>query len=152
MNIRNSKRWSTAGPEGYLAGIAGVCVAFALRYILHPVVEGHIPMLFFAINCIVIAFIYGFWPSFWMLLVSMPLAFYFFVEPINSFGPFIEKRDVFLFIVYSSLVGLTGIMFELLHRAKYNSALHVLVSETRYRLLVEADEDRRNAPPRIRAT
>jgi hypothetical protein len=32
-----------------------------------------------------------------------------------------------------------------LHRAKYKSALLVLVSDTRYRLLVEADEDRRLA-------
>jgi len=152
MKIRNSKRWSKAGPESYLAGIAGVCIAFALRYVLHPVLDDHIPMLFFAINCIVIAFIYGFWPSFWMLLLSMPIAFFFFVEPYNSFDPFIDKQDIFLFIVYSTLIGLTAAMFELLHRAQYKSALLVLVSETRYRLLVEADEDRRNAPKHIRET
>ena len=43
----------------------------------------------------------------------------------------------------SSATGQLFIMLELLHRAQYKSALLVLVSETRYRLLVEADEDRR---------
>ena len=153
MEIKNSIRWSKAGAECYLAGIAGVCIAFALRYALHPLLDGNLPMLFFAINCVVIAYFYGFWPSFWMLLASMPLAFYFFVEPYASFETFIDKEDVFLFIVYSSLVGLTAIMFELLHRAKYKSALLVLVSDTRYRLLVEADEDRRwLSPPASEST
>ena len=144
MKIRNCKRWQRPGPESYLAGIGGLCVAFALRYILHPVLDDDIPMLFFAVNCIVIAYIYGFWPSFSMLMLSIPLAFYFFVKPFNSFEP-MEKNDFFMFIVYSTLIGLTAVMFELLHREKYKSALLALVSDTRYRLLVEADEDRRNA-------
>ena len=145
MKIRNSRCWSKAGPERYLAGIAGVCIAFALRYVLHPVLHDDIPMLFFAINCIVIAFFYGFWPSFWMLVVSIPIAFYFFVEPFNTFDPGLDKTDVFTLVVYSTLVGLAAVMLELLHREKYKSALLVLVSDTRYRLLVEADEDRRVA-------
>lgn len=143
MNIRNSKRWSKAGPESYLVGFGGLCMAFVLRYMLHPVLDDHIPMLLFAVNCLVIAYFYGFWPSFWMLLLSMPIAFYFFVKPYGTFDQFLDKEDIFLFVGYSTLVGLTAIMLELLHRAQYKSALLVLVSETRYRLLVEADEDRR---------
>jgi K+-sensing histidine kinase KdpD len=143
MKIRNSKRWSRAGTESYLAGLCGLCVAFVLRYLLHPMLEDQLPMLFFAVNCFVIAYFYGFWPSFWMLLLGMPIAFYFFVKPYNSFDHFFERRDILIFIVYSTLVGLTGVMLELLHRAQYKSVLLALVSDTRYRLLVEADEDRR---------
>lgn len=145
MNIRNSRCWSKAGPERYLVGLGGVCVAFALRYVLHPILHDDLPMLFFAINCILIAYFYGFWPSFWMLVLSIPTAFYFFVEPFNTFDPIFDKADFMTVVVYSTLVGLAAVMLELLHRAKYKSALLVLVSDTRYRLLVEADEDRRLA-------
>ncbi len=112
---------------------------------MHPVLNEYIPLLFFAINCIVIAFFYGFWPSFWMLAVSIPIAFYFFVEPFAAFDPGLDKTDIFTLVVYATLVGLAAVMLELLHREKYKSALLVLVSDTRYRLLVEADEDRRIA-------
>lgn len=145
MKIQNAKYWSKAGPESYLVGFAGVCVAFALQFLLHPVLDDSLSMLFFAINCIVIAYLYGFWPSFWILLLSMPIAFYFFVEPFSSFDQFFDKTDIFIFVLYFSLVGLTAVMLELLHRAQYKAALLVLVSDTRYRLLVEADEDRRSA-------
>src|SRR4051812_22577825 len=145
MRIRNVKSWSKAGPMRYVAGFGGVCIAFALRYFLHPVLGPDLPMLPFAINCIVIAFFYGFWPSFWMLVVSTPIAFYFFVEPFGAFDPLLDKEEFLMLLVYATLVGITAIMLELLHREKYKSALLVLVSDTRYRLLVEADEDRRTA-------
>jgi len=46
-------------------------------------------------------------------------------------------------ILYCTLISLMAFMFELLRRAQYKSELIIRVSESRYRLLVEADEDRR---------
>ena len=153
MEIKNVKRWAEAGPKPYYMGLAGFFLAFALRYILHPVLENHLPMLFFAVNSIVIAYYYGFWPSFLILLFSFPTGFFFFVKPYNSFN-IIDERDVFISIVNFSLVSLAAYMLELLRREQYKSALLVRVSDTRYRLLVEADEDRRaiirkNESPRV---
>lgn len=142
MEIKNVKRWCKAGPEPYYVGFLGFFLAFVLRYFLHPLLGEHLPMVFFAVNCIVIAYYYGFWPSCLMLVLSIPTALYFFVVPYNSFGG-IDHRDVYLLIVNFALVGLAAFMLELLRREQYKSALLARVSDTRYRLLVEADEDRR---------
>jgi K+-sensing histidine kinase KdpD len=142
MEIKNAKRWATGGLEPYYAAFVGYILAFAVRYTLMQLFDDHLPMLFFAINCIVIAFLYGFWPSFLILLVSIPTALFFFVKPFNEFGGFSE-RDFFLLILYFTLISLMAFMFELLRRAQYKSELIARVSESRYRLLVEADEERR---------
>ena len=142
MEIKNVKRWAKAGSEPYFVGLAGFFLAFALRYILHPVLGSHLVMLFFAVNSIVIAYHYGFRPSFFMLLLSIPTALFFFVSPYNSFT-IIGESDIFILIVNFSLVGLAAYLIELLRREQYKSTLLVRVSDTRYRLLVEADEDRR---------
>lgn len=144
MQIKNLIRWSKAGPEPYLAGLGGFAIALAVRYLLQPWLDDHLPMLFFALNCIVIAYFYGFWPSILMLLLSIPSALFFFVKPFYSFG-ILSDTDLFIFVVYSTLIGLTACMFEALRREQYKSALLIRVSDTRYRLLVEADEDRRIA-------
>ncbi len=142
MEIKNAKRWAPAGAEPYYMAILGFILAFAVRYTLIPVVDDHLPMLFFAINCVIIAYLYGFWPSFFVLTISIPTALFFFVKPYNKFDGIVET-DLFIMIVYITLTVLTALMFELLHRSHYKAELLVRVSESRYRLLVEADEDRR---------
>ena len=142
MEIKNAKRWATGGLEPYYMALLGYILAFAVRNSATPFLDGHLPMLFFAINCIVIAFLYGFWPSFLILLLSIPTALFFFVKPFSTFSGFAEE-DLFLMILYFTLISLMAFMFELLRRAQYKSELIIRVSESRYRLLVEADEDRR---------
>jgi K+-sensing histidine kinase KdpD len=144
MEIKNVKRWSKGGAGPYYLGFAGFVLAFCPRYILHPILESHLPILFFAVNCLVVAYYFGFWPSFMMLLISLPAALFFFTTPYNSFNV-VEHRDIYISIVNFTLVGLAAYMLELLRREQYKSALLARVSETRYRLLVEADEDRRSA-------
>src|SRR5579862_5299418 len=136
MEIKNAKRWAPAAPEPYYMALLGYSLAFAVRYTLTPLVEDHLPMLFFSINCVVIAFLYGFWPSFLILLLSVPTALFFFVKPFSTFSGFAET-DLFLMILYFTLISLTAFMFELLHRSQYKSELLARVSESRYRLLVE---------------
>ena len=144
MEIRNVKRWAKAGAEPYLVGLAGFVLALLLRYALRSVLDDHLPMLFFAVNCIVIAFLYGAWPSFLLLSISFPAAIYFFTKPYYSIDP-LSQSDLFILIVYSTLVGLAAVMIESLRREQYKSSLLVRVSDSRYRLLIEADEDRRAA-------
>lgn len=142
MKIKNAKRWAAAGLEPYFIGALGLLAATAIRFALHPVVDDHLPMLFYAINCIVIAFLYGFWPSFVVLLASLPTAFFFFVKPYTAFDG-VGESDVFTLIVYVTIVISAAILLEWARREQYRAALLARVSDTRYRLLVEADEDRR---------
>ena len=142
MQIKNAKRWARPGAEPYYMALLGYLLAFSVRYTLQPMLDDHLSMFFFAINCVVVAFLYGFWPSFLILLVSIPTAMYFFVQPYSSFDA-VSETDLFLLVVYTTLIGLTAAMFEMLRREKYKSDLLVRVSDSRYRLLIEADEDRR---------
>ena len=144
MSIKNANRWGRAGAEPYVVGMLGFLLALAIRIVLTPVLNDHLPMLFFAANCVVIGFKYGFMPSFFLLLISLPAALYFFTKPFYSFE-ILDETDVHILIIYSSLVVLSNLLFELLRREQYKSSLLARVSETRYRLLVEADEDRRAA-------
>lgn len=144
MEVRNAKRWAKAGPQPYLAALFGYFVALAVRFALAPVIDNHFPMLFFAINCVVIAFLYGFWPSIFILALSLPTASFFFVQPLYTFDP-ISRDDVYVFVFYTALITLTAFMFEWVRREQYRATLLARVSDSRYRLLVEADEDRRAA-------
>lgn len=142
MEIKNAKRWAKAGPEPYVAGLLGFLAATAIRFALQPIVDDHLSMLLYAINCVVIAFLYGFWPSILMLSISLPTAFFFFVKPYSAFDG-ISQSDVFLLIVYSTLVVSAAVLLEWVRREQYRATLLARVSDSRYRLLVEADEDRR---------
>ncbi|HEX8989846.1 MAG TPA: DUF4118 domain-containing protein [Rhodocyclaceae bacterium] len=142
MEIKNARRWAQAGPEPYVVALLGYLAATAVRFALHPLLDGHLPMLLFAINCAVIAFLYGFWPSFAALLISLPTSFFFFVKPYMAFDG-VGESDIFMFIVYVSLVMSTAMLLEWARREQYRATLLSRVSDTRYRLLVEADEDRR---------
>jgi K+-sensing histidine kinase KdpD len=70
MEIKNSKRWDPPDYKAYLVGVVGFCLAFGFRFYLHPLLGEHFPSLLFSINCIVLAYFYGFWPSFVFLLTS----------------------------------------------------------------------------------
>jgi K+-sensing histidine kinase KdpD len=142
MEMRNAKRWAKGGPEPYVVGVLVLLAATAVRFSLQPYVEDHLPMLFYAINCIVIAFLYGFWPSFAMLLLALPTALFFFVKPYYAFSG-VADSDIFTLIVYITLVVSAGLLLEWVRREQYKATLLARVSDTRYRLLVEADEDRR---------
>ncbi|HEX8963058.1 MAG TPA: DUF4118 domain-containing protein [Rhodocyclaceae bacterium] len=142
MEIRNAKRWAPAGPEPYVVGLLGMLAASAIRFALHPYLEDHLPLLFFAVNAVVIAFLYGFRPALASYLASLPVAFFFFVKPYAAFDGLVQ-RDIFMLIVYSTLVLAAAALLEWARREQYKATLLARVSDTRYRLLVEADEDRR---------
>jgi len=99
MEALNSKRWSKGGPDGYVFAIFGVFIAFCIRYSLHGFLQNSIPMTFFIINTIVISFLFGYRPSILTIILAVPLAFFFFVPPFNSFeAP--TPQDAFVFISY----------------------------------------------------
>jgi K+-sensing histidine kinase KdpD len=73
----------------------------------------------------------------------MPFLMFFFMEPFGEFTVF-DSRDITTLFVYLSYTLLTGILVELLRREQYNAKLAVLVSETRFKLMVEGDQKMRN--------
>ncbi|WP_114638586.1 DUF4118 domain-containing protein [Polynucleobacter necessarius] len=139
----NCKRWCSNKASGYGIAFFGVLIAFALRFVLHPFLGGSLPLFFFQINTILIAYFFGLGPAILSLILSTPLLMYFFMEPFGEFTV-VDSRDVTTLLVYLTYTILTGLLVELLRREQYNAKIAVLVSETRLKLMVEGDQKMRN--------
>jgi K+-sensing histidine kinase KdpD len=150
MDIKNARRWSALGLHPYLMALAGYVLAFAARYLMQPVFAEHEPMLFFAINCTVVAYYYGFWPAFAILLISVPTAAFSFVPPYFSTDG-LTSSDIITLASYMVGQTLVMLLLESLHRTRYQAELLARVAATRYQLLVEMDEDRRSAVKQLHA-
>lgn len=139
----NAKRWCSNKGYGYLVALFGVLVAFSLRYVLHPFLGSSLPLFFFQVNTIVIAFFFGIGPALLTLLISAPILIYFFIEPFGALSV-LDQRDVTTLFVYVSFTMLTSILVEMLRREQYNAKMAVLVSQTRLKLMVEGDQKMRS--------
>lgn len=137
MKLKNVKNWSKFGPESYLYSCLGVFIAFYIRYLLHPFLQSDLPMTFFIANTIIIGMVFGYGPSILSAILSVPVAFFWFVPPFDSFDlPTAHDSLVFLsYIVVTTVV--VGII-EWLQRARYRAELIAKVSDSRYLLLAQA--------------
>jgi K+-sensing histidine kinase KdpD len=137
MKIQNSKRWARNGPQAYFFAVFGVFIAFAVRFSLHAFLQGNIPMTFFILNTIVIALFYGYIPSFLTIVLSVPLAFFFFVPPFDSFD-MPTPQDSFVFLSYILIAFIAVTIVEWLQRERYKATLLTRVSNSNFQLLSEA--------------
>ena len=138
MNL-NSKRWCYYKKWGYLFACIGVCLAFVTRFSLQHLINGALPLLFFQINTVVIAFFFGIGPSMLTVAISSPLMAYFFLEPFGEFTV-IDGRDINLMISYVVYTMVSCAVLEWLRREQYTSRMTILVAQSRLKLLVESDQ------------
>lgn len=144
MKILNSKRWPKTGPQGYIYAILGVFVAFCIRFSLHSFLQGNIPMTFFIMNTIVIALFFGYLPSLLTIALSIPLAFFFFVPPFDSFD-MPTPQDGFVFASYIFIAVISVCIVEWLQRERYKAELMRRVSNSNFQLLREATNSLKRA-------
>jgi K+-sensing histidine kinase KdpD len=146
----NAFRWCPNKAAGYLNAVIGVFFAFCVRMALQPQIEDALPLFFFQINTILIAFCYGTGPAILTVALSIPLMSYFFMAPFGEFSV-IDSRDVRILFVYATYTFLVCFLVEWLRREQYNSKMAMLVSESRFKLMVEGDNKIRellkNTPP-----
>jgi K+-sensing histidine kinase KdpD len=105
---------------------------------LQPHIEEALPLFFFQINTIVIAFFFGVGPALLTVALSIPLISYFFMAPYGEFTV-VDARDVSTLIAYGTYTFLVSFLVEWLRREQYNAKMAILVSETRFKLMVEGD-------------
>jgi len=146
----NAFRWCPNKAQGYLNACIGVFFAFCVRFALQPQIESSLPLFFFQINTIVIAFFFGTGPALLTVALSIPLISYFFMAPFGEFTV-VDTRDVTILFVYGSYTLLVCFLVEWLRREQYNAKMAILVSESRFKLMVEGDAKIRtllkNTPP-----
>jgi K+-sensing histidine kinase KdpD len=148
MKILNTKRWAKSGPEAYFFAIFGVFVAFCIRFSLHGFLQGNIPMTFFIMNTIVIALFYGYLPSLMTIALSVPLAFFFFVPPFDSFD-MPTPQDGFVFGSYILIALIAVGIVEWLQRERYKAELMSRVSNSNFQLLSEASSTLKRAKSQV---
>ena len=148
----NAYRWCPNKAQGYLNACIGVFFAFCVRFSLQPQIEASLPLFFFQINTIVIAFFFGTGPALLTVALSIPLISYFFMAPFGEFTV-IDTRDVTILFVYATYTLLVCFLVEWLRREQYNARMAILVSESRFKLMVEGDikirELLKNPPPNL---
>jgi K+-sensing histidine kinase KdpD len=142
IKLRNARCWKGTGYNPLLVCTSGFLLAFLLRYALGPVLDEAMSMLLFACNCIVMGYFFGCVYAIGLLVVSIPTALFFFRKPFLIMDG-LGHQDVFLILVYGSIVMLASVLIEWLQRERYAAVLQQRVSETRYQMLIETDQARR---------
>ena len=146
----NAYRWCHNKEQGYLNACIGVFFAFCIRFSLQSQVESSLPLFFFQVNTIIIAFFFGTGPALLTVAISIPLMSYFFMEPYGEFTV-IDTKDILVLVVYGTYTLIICFLVEWLRREQYNAKMAILVSESRFKLMVEGDNKIRellkNSPP-----
>ncbi|MFS2117177.1 MULTISPECIES: DUF4118 domain-containing protein [Herbaspirillum] len=142
IKLKNAKSWRPQGFRPLYVSAFGFVAAFGLRYALAPFVDEALSMVFFAVNCIVMSYLFGCVYSLGLLAISIPTAMFFFRKPFYTMDG-LNDKDVFMILVYTIIVVTASVIIEWLQRERYAAVLQRRVSETRYRLLIESDQARR---------
>lgn len=142
--LNNAKHWAPRGAWRYGVAIGAALAAFGARELMHPVLEAHMPALFFTIASVLVGFSLGIGPAVLVLIVGVPVADYYFVPPYANFGVF-DKEDVILFVGFPLATLLFLCMIEWLRRTQHEAKLLGEVAKARHGILLRADKRRKEA-------
>lgn len=144
MMLNNAKRWAPRGGWRYAVAIGAALAAFGARQLLHPVLETHMPALFFTVAAVFVGFRLGFAPALLVVLIGIPVADYYFVPPYRNFGTF-DKEDVILFVGFPTVSLLFLFLIEWLRRTQHQAHLLSEVARSRHDILLRAEKRRKRA-------
>jgi len=136
--IKNKRAWKPIGAYPFFFAIMGVMCAFGLRLLLSDILQNRGALIFFGLNCLIIAYYWGFLPACFSMLISLPLVIYYFLYPYKTFDGVIDQHVGTLIIFSAICIGVSYI-FELLNQERYQSQLLLRVSNSNFELLVESD-------------
>ncbi|WP_281663771.1 DUF4118 domain-containing protein [Paraburkholderia fungorum] len=142
--IRNAKRWAPRGAWRYAAALLAAMAAFGARELMHPMLEAHMPALFFTVAAVITGFSLGFGPACLVVLVGVPLADFYFVPPYGDFG-YVDKADLILFVSFPTVTFLFLGMIEWLRRTQHEARLREEVARSRHDMLLRGEIRRRQA-------
>jgi K+-sensing histidine kinase KdpD len=142
MLIKNAQAWAPQSLSSYGYALVGVGIAFFLRYQFHPILQSSFPIIFFIFNTILISFRFGQGPAIFTVLLSIPLAYYFFIPPYRSFD-LETPMDAFTIFIYLILFGVIIWLIEKLQRERYRAVLIARVCESRMEIMAKLSSKKR---------
>jgi len=153
--MKNAHRWVPEGRSPMLLAVVALAVSFAARYALQGVFGTQFRFVFFSAAAALVCAYGGIWPASLVALGGLLLAFYFFIEPFNSFG-MPNVSDITVIAVYLVDTAIMLVLIEWLQRSKYEIRLYMLESKHRSARLEElvarmekAERDARHHEQRI---
>lgn len=141
MDIRNARRWAEPGAKRYVGALMVVFAAFLFRSLLHPVLDHSMPGIFFACAVIIVEFVWGLGPALMAMVISIPIFDFFFVPPFRDIA-MLDRRDVMIVTGFLTVTPLAVVLIERLRRAQYRAELIAEVAQTRYEMLLRAENER----------
>ncbi|MDN4573413.1 hypothetical protein DBB29_06120 [Pandoraea cepalis] len=141
MDIRNARRWAEPGAKRYVGALLVVFAAFLVRSLLHPVLDHSMPGIFFTCAVIIVEFTWGLGPAIMAMIISIPIFDFFFVPPFRDIVQF-DRRDVLIVSGFLLITPLAVVLIERLRRAQYRAELIAEVAQTRYEMLLRAENER----------
>jgi K+-sensing histidine kinase KdpD len=136
MLIKNARAWAPQSLSAYGYALAGVGIAFFIRYQFHPILQSSFPIIFFIFNTILICFRFGMGPAIFTVLLSIPLAYYFFIPPYGSFD-LETPMDAFTIFIYLLLFGIIIWLIEKLQRERFRAILIARVAQSRMEIMAK---------------
>lgn len=138
MLIRNAKNWST---HSTLNAFAWSCTSFVvitfMMFNLGSDFYGAHSYKFYFIVATFLAYFFGYRPATIFIIFSSIFANYFFVRP---FGEFIfSTNDIERYLLNLFFGSVAIILIELVQRERFKFKLLLLVSESRYLILLQRD-------------
>ncbi len=140
MELKNTKHWCNISK--WL--IYPICLGTFLFITSALFASGEVffsanPYKFFYFAGIILAYFFGFWPSFIFIMAGTLFANFWFVPP---FGEFIFNFHDLQVWFLNFCLGFTCIaLIEYLQRERYKNKLLLLVAESRYLILLHRDND-----------
>jgi len=139
--INNARRWAPRGAWRYGVAMIALAIAFGVRLLLQHFLVAHMPTLFFMIAAVAIGFSLGIGPAILVVVLSLPLAEYFFVPPFNHFDGF-DKGDAIRVIGFPTATLAFIAIIEWLRRTQYEARLIAEVANSRLDMLLRAEKRR----------
>lgn len=134
MLIKNARAWAPTSLSSYGYALTGVGIAFLIRYQFHPILQSSFPIIFFVFNTILISFRFGIGPATFSIVLSIPLAYYFFIPPYKTFE-LLTVIDAFTIFMYTLLFVIIVWLIEKLQRERYRAVLIARVAQSRMEIM-----------------
>ncbi|MFL9912312.1 DUF4118 domain-containing protein [Paraburkholderia sp. RL17-337-BIB-A] len=141
MKVRNSSGWAPRGLRGWYFAALALIVASGGRLLLGPLLGPIMPGTAYFIAAALIGYFFGMAPALAVMGFGLVIADYLFVPPYQQISV-LDQSDVCLIVSLPLVSILVICLIERLRRAQFRSELIGLVAQSRYEMLLRADNER----------